>query len=66
MAGVGRLLAVAAVSVCMGCFGTGGRAVPVFLPDEQIGCLFEVLGTVTVRGPFPTTNNGLAEETRPP
>jgi hypothetical protein len=42
----------------MGCFGTGGRAVPVFLPDEQVACLFEVLGTVTVQGPFPTTNRG--------
>ena len=31
---------------------------PVFLPDEQVGCLFEVLGTVTVQGPFPAANNG--------
>lgn len=42
----------------MGCFGTGGRAVPVFLPDERVTCLFEVLGTVTVQGPFPATNRG--------
>jgi hypothetical protein len=41
----------------MGCFGTG-RTVPVFLPDEQVACLFEVLGTVTVQGPFPTRNRG--------
>jgi len=32
--------------------------VPVFLPDEQVACLFEVLGTVTVQEPFPTTNRG--------
>ena len=31
---------------------------PVFLPDEQVGCLFEVLGTVTVRGPFRARNDG--------
>ena len=34
---------------------------PVFLPDEQVGCLFEALGTVTVQGPFPAPNRGGAE-----
>jgi hypothetical protein len=27
-------------------------AVPVFLPGEQVQCLFEVIGEVTVQGPF--------------
>ena len=26
--------------------------VPVFLPGEQVDCLFEVVGEVTVQGPF--------------
>ena len=39
-------------------FGTQGpntalNPVPVFLPGEQVGCLFEVIGEVKVPGPFP-------------
>jgi hypothetical protein len=38
-------------------FGTRGLddidTVPVFLPGERVECLFEVIGEVTVPGPFP-------------
>ena len=31
---------------------------PVFLPGEQVDCLFEVVGEVTVQGPFRGRNDG--------
>jgi hypothetical protein len=32
--------------------------VPVFLPGERMDCLFEVVGEVTVQGPFGTGDDG--------
>jgi hypothetical protein len=52
-----RLTAVAKLVVVLGapwtlaCAG-GGALVPVFLPGERMDCLFEVVGDVTVQGPF--------------
>ncbi len=30
---------------------------PVFLPGERVNCLFEVVGEVTVQGPFPARDD---------
>jgi hypothetical protein len=44
-----KLLATLSAPWALGC---AGASVPVFLPGERVECLFEVIGDVTVRGPF--------------
>jgi hypothetical protein len=46
--------------VRVGTVGSAGQpeAVPVFLPGERVDCLFEVIGEVSVRGPFRTLDDG--------
>ncbi len=50
------LLSTPAIVACavIGSQGTSSLAVPVpvFLPGESVDCLFEVIGEVTVQGPF--------------
>ena len=44
------LLAGLIAALALGC--AGAMPVPVFLPGERVDCLFEVIGDVTVEGPF--------------
>ena len=44
-----RLLSALVTPLALGC---AGAALPVFLPGERVECLFEVIGEVTVEGPF--------------
>lgn len=55
-----KVSVVFSVPWVVGCalFGTQGPndaldPVPVYLPGERVECLFEVIGEVTVPGPFP-------------
>ena len=44
-----RFLGALVAPLALGC---AGAALPVFLPGERVECLFEVIGEVTVEGPF--------------
>ncbi len=44
-----RLLGALVAPLALGC---AGATLPVFLPGEPVECLFEVIGEVTVEGPF--------------
>ncbi len=45
-----KMLTVLSGPLAVAC--AGARVVPVFLPGERVDCLFEVVGEVTVQGPF--------------
>ena len=45
-----KLLATLIAALALGC--AGAMPLPVFLPGERVECLFEVMGDVTVEGPF--------------
>ena len=45
-----KLLAALMAPLVLGC--AGAMPVPVFLPGERVDCLFEVIGDLTVEGPF--------------
>ena len=64
LARAAKILAVLSASLASACAGGGAPGpsarpdpVPVFLPGERVECLFEVMGTVTVRGPFRARDN---------
>ena len=44
-----KLLSALAALLAVGC---AGATLPVVLPGERVDCLFEVIGEVTVEGPF--------------
>ena len=46
-----KTLTVLSAPWAFACAG-GAMLVPVFLPGERVGCLFEVVGEMTVHGPF--------------
>lgn len=46
-----KILTALSAPMALACAG-GAMPVPVFLPGEQVDCLFEVVGEVTVQGPF--------------
>jgi hypothetical protein len=46
-----KILTALSAALAFACAG-GAMLVPVFLPGEQVDCLFEVVGEVTVQGPF--------------
>ncbi len=46
-----KLLTALSAPLALACAG-GAMLVPVFLPGERVECLFEVIGEVTVQGPF--------------
>lgn len=46
-----KTLTVLSAPWVFACAG-GAMLVPVFLPGERVDCLFEVVGDVTVQGPF--------------
>ena len=46
-----KILTALCAPLALACAG-GAMLVPVFLPGEQVDCLFEVVGEVTVQGPF--------------
>ncbi len=46
-----KLLTALSAPLALACAG-GAMLVPVFLPGERVECLFEVIGEVTVEGPF--------------
>ena len=46
-----KILTGLSVLLALACAG-GAMPVPVFLSGERVDCLFEVLGEVTVQGPF--------------
>ena len=46
-----KLLTALSAPLALACAG-GGMRIPVFLPGERVECLFEVIGEVTVEGPF--------------
>lgn len=57
--GAARVLTALVAPWFFACAGAGtagldglSEVVPVFLPGERVDCLFEVVGEVTVRGPF--------------
>ena len=45
-----KLLAALMAPLALGC--AAAMPLPVFLPGERVECLFEVIGDVTVEGPF--------------
>ena len=45
-----KLLAALIAPLALGC--AGAMPLPVFLPGEPVECLFEVMGDMTVEGPF--------------
>ena len=49
--GSAKILTALSAPLAFACAG-GAMLVPVFLPGEQVDCLFEVVGEVTVEGPF--------------
>ena len=57
-----KILTVLSMPVAFAC--AGGALVPVFLPGERVDCLFEVVGEVTVQGPFrgPDDGDGTSRE----
>ena len=56
MSGAAKILTVLSTPLVFAC--AGGALAPVFLPGEQVDCLFEVVGEVTVQGPFRGRNDG--------
>ena len=46
-----KLLTALSAPWALACAG-GAMLVPVFLPGERVECLFQVIGEVTVEGPF--------------
>lgn len=46
-----RMLTALSVPWALACAG-GPSLFPVYLPGDRVECLFEVIGDVTVRGPF--------------
>lgn len=57
ISGVAKTLVALSAPWVMACAG-GAMLVPVFLPGERVDCLFEVVGEVTVQGPFGARDNG--------
>ena len=51
-----KLSTVLSAPLALAC--AGGALLPVFLPGERVDCLFEVVGEVTVRGPFRGQDDG--------
>ncbi len=51
-----KILTVLSTPLAFAC--AGATLVPVFLPGEQVDCLFEVVGEVTVQGPFRGPTDG--------
>ncbi len=56
------LFTVVALSTPVALSCAGAMLVPVFLPGERVDCLFEVMGEVTVEGPFETGGDGDARD----
>ncbi len=52
-----KMLVMLTVPLALSCAGNA-MLVPVFLPGERMDCLFEVVGEVTVQGPFGTGGDG--------
>ena len=52
-----KLLSALSAAWAFACAG-GAMLAPVFLPGERVDCLFEVVGEVTVQGPFPVPDDG--------
>ena len=50
-----KLLTALSAPLAFGC--ASAMQVPVFLPGERVDCLFEVIGEVTVEGPFRAGDN---------
>ena len=59
---VAKVLIVLSTPLALAC--AGGATLPVFLPGEPVNCLFEVVGEVTVQGPFrePNDSDGTPRE----
>ena len=57
-----KILTVLSTPLAFAC--ARATLVPVFLPGEQVDCLFEVVGEVTVQGPFrgPNDRDGTPRE----
>ena len=53
---VAKILTVLSTPFAFAC--AGAMPVPVYLPGERVNCLFEVMGEVTVQGPFPGQDDG--------
>ena len=53
-----KIMVVLSAAWVVACAG-GGMPVPVFLPGERVDCLFEVIGEVTVQGPFEVGDDSL-------
>jgi hypothetical protein len=62
ISGVAKALTLLSTPLALAC--AGGAALPVFLPGERVDCLFEVVGEVTVQGPFrgPADGDGTPQE----
>jgi hypothetical protein len=52
-----KILTVLVTPLAFACAGSG-MLVPVFLPGERMDCLFEVVGELTVQGPFRGEDDG--------
>lgn len=53
---VAKILTVLSTPCAFAC--AGAMLVPVYLPGERVNCLFEVVGEVTVQGPFRGQDDG--------